>query len=111
MSSRALNGSSRSSTPKSHASIKPSQKIGMLTPVSAPTTLAWSNADPRRHAEMMPAGKPTTSANNSATTLSSAVAGSRCMSSVVTGTLLRMDRPRSPCRICPTNRTYCVGHG
>ena len=29
----------------------------------------------------------------------------------VTGLLLRMERPRSPCKMCPTNRAYWVGHG
>ncbi|MNI82112.1 hypothetical protein D3C73_1387900 [compost metagenome] len=56
-------------------------------------------------------GMPTRSAKNMAMAASCRVTGSFCAISVVTGTSVRRDLPRSPCSTCPAQAAYCTGSG
>lgn len=77
VSSRAPVGKTCKMTAKKKISISPSQKIGIETPVSASSILKVSNQEPRRMAEMIPAGMPTMIATKMAPNVSSIVAGKR----------------------------------
>ncbi len=89
----------------------PSQKLGMDMPDNAAMLAPISTGLPLRTAAMMPMGMPTSSAKNIAMAASCSVTGSFCAISVVTGTSVRRDLPRSPCRTCPAQAAYCIGNG
>ena len=94
-------GSQRSITPKTHASISPSQKIGIDTPTSAHTRARLSRNDLRQTAETMPIGIPTSSASTMAAVASSTVAGKRRRMSGSTGSPRTIEIAESPRRTLP----------
>jgi hypothetical protein len=59
----------------------------------------------------MPAGMPRTSANVTASIVSSSVTGSRSRISATTGLPVRHDVPRLPCASSPIQRPYWSHHG
>ena len=59
----------------------------------------------------IPMGMPTSSAKNMAMAASCRVTGSFWAISVVTGTSVRSDLPRSPCTTWVAQATYCIGKG
>ncbi len=73
-------------TEKRSISMIPSQKCGMERPNSAPSMLPMSSMEPLRTAEIIPMGTARTRANTMAATASSKLAGSRSMTSSITGT-------------------------
>ncbi len=78
------------------------KKIGIETPISDSTRLAWSNGVPYRFAAMNPSGIPTSTAKIPAATASSIVAGNRSRSSSVISRREAMLVPRSPLEIVLT---------
>ena len=68
-------GKMRSCTPKNHASTRPSQKIGIDTPVSAPRRARLSSTELRHTADATPIGMPNAIATTMAAIASSTVAG------------------------------------
>src|SRR5206468_58220 len=104
-------GRTRSCTPKNHASTRPSQKIGIDTPVSAPRRARLSSSELRQTADATPIGMPNTMATTMAETASSTVAGKRRSRSVATGSPRTIDTPRSPWSTLPIYRTYCCQIG
>ena len=85
----------------------PSQKLGMDMPDSAAMLAPISTACPRT-AATMPIGMPTSSAKSIAMAASCSVTGSFWPISVVTGTSVRSDLPRSPQHLAGPGR---VLHG
>ena len=89
----------------------PSQKLGMDMPDSAAMLAPISTGLPLRTAATMPIGMPTSSAKSMAMAASCSVTGSFWPISVVTGTSVRSDLPRSPCSTWPAQAAYCMGSG
>ena len=92
----------RSCTPKNHASTRPSQKIGIDTPASAPRRARLSSTEFRQTAEATPIGMPNATATTIAASASSTVAGNRRKRSLATGSPRTIDTPRSPWSALPT---------
>src|SRR2546422_790065 len=70
-------GRTRRVTPKNHASMTPSQKMGIETPMSAPSRARLSTTELRHTAEATPIGMPRPTATKIAAVASSTVAGKR----------------------------------
>ncbi|KAG1224072.1 hypothetical protein G6F68_020195 [Rhizopus microsporus] len=88
-----------------------SEKWGIDMPDSAAMVAPISMGLPLRTAAMIPIGMPISSAKNIAIAASCRVTGSFCAISVVTGTSVRRDLPRSPCSTWPAQAAYCTGKG
>src|SRR6266550_380806 len=93
------------------SSIVASQKLGMLRPISPPTRMAASSAVPLRIAEAIPMGSATARAKASASTVNSALTGSRARMSGRTGRLVRSETPKSPRTTRPIQSAYWSGSG
>ncbi len=89
-------GRTRSCTPKNHASTRPSQKIGIETPVSAPRRARLSSSELRQTAEATPMGMPSAMATTIDAVASSTVAGKRRSRSLATGSPRMIETPRCP---------------
>src|SRR5580704_13637138 len=63
--------------------------------------MARSIQVPAFHAATTPIGTATQTANTSVTTISESVGSIRCAIRLATGRLVKIDVPRSPCRILP----------
>ena len=96
---------------KTSTPISPSQKLGTDSPISA-TLLAAQLAGPRRRtAAISPAPTPISAAIAMANMDSCRVTGMACPIELATGSPVREEVPRSPCRALPTYLTYCTGMG
>ncbi len=95
-------GKTRRVTPKNHASMTPSQKMGIETPMSAPSRARLSTTELRHTAEATPIGMPRPTATTIAAVASSTVAGKRRSRSVSTGSPRTIETPRSPRITRPT---------
>ena len=73
------------------------KKVGSDTPAVVTMRQAWSTSEPGRIAAAMPSGTAIATERNSASNVSSADAGSRVSSSVMTGWPVVSEVPRSPC--------------
>ena len=89
----------------------PSQKFGTETPHSDAPLASTSHAVLRRTAARTPAGMAMASAMRTARQASSTVIGSFFATVAVTGSRVRIDRPRSPCSASAAQRAYCTGIG
>jgi len=88
-------GSQPRNTANSMISRRPSQKMGMDTPMREPIMVIPSSREFRREAEMIPTGTPTIREINKERNASSKVAGNRIASVSPTGMRRWMDSPRS----------------
>src|SRR5436309_3115710 len=88
-----------------------SKKFGTQIPTSANVAPARSIAVLRRIADTMPTGKATTSEIVIAYTASSRLGRSRRLTFSMTGSPLRIERPRSPCSSRPIQAAYCRYRG
>src|SRR5206468_2155689 len=88
-----------------------SKKFGTQIPTSANVATARSIAVLRRIADTMPTGKATTSEIVIAYTASSRLGRSRRLTFSMTGSPLRIERPRSPCSSRPIQAAYCRYRG
>ena len=99
-------GSQPSVTANRTMSSSPDQKTGIELPSIAIRMAIRSTIVFRFTAETMPMLIPSVTAKTSAALASSTVAGSRLITSPVTGSLLRYEIPRSPWSRWPTNWKY-----
>ena len=90
-------GSHSSQTEKNNCSRMPNQKAGSATSETAAKRVRWSGAVFFNTADIMPSGTPSPTPSSMDNTTSSSVAGKKRARSCVTGRVLTMDRPRSPC--------------
>lgn len=98
-------------TIKNRTRFNVSQKSGTDTPRKATSVTFWPINEPRRTAEIIPAGTPMLTAKGTARALRSPV-GSMCWRMVVvTGRPKKMEVPRSPTRTRWSHRNHCVTSG
>jgi hypothetical protein len=95
-------------TERKKISTIPMKKFGIDTPPTARPVARWSASEPRRTAAMVPRGIATSNDQIRATAPSSNVAGRRSPMAAVTGWWVVIERPRSPCTMCPSQITYCT---
>src|SRR5215470_2221708 len=89
----------------------PSQKLAMASPDTVTTRKAWSSGEFRQRAESTPSGTPTSTEMTMATSVSSMVAGSRCVRSSTIGRRVKMLVPMSPRASRATYCANCTGNG
>src|SRR5690554_1547794 len=106
---RPATGKMGVSTAKKRMASSPNQKVGMLTPMRARIMESASTHEFGLRAEIIPKPMPITRAKMMAATASSTVLGKKSMSSCVTGRLVRVERPRSPCTTPVMKRWNCTG--
>src|SRR5437773_6786099 len=104
-------GSQPSRTEKNRISMIPSQKLGTETPQSDAPLASRSQAVLRRTAASTPAGIARASAMSTERQASSTVIGSFLATVVITGSRVRIERPRSPWSASPAQRRYWTGIG
>src|SRR5204862_1225579 len=104
-------GSQPSRTEKNRISMIPSQKLGTETPQSDAPLASTSQAVLRRTAASTPAGIAIASAMSTERQASSTVIGSFLATVVITGSRVRIERPRSPWSASPAQRRYWTGIG
>ena len=79
----------------------PTQNVAIDWPASTPSIARRSQREPRRTAERMPTGMPTSTAISMPATASSTVAGSRSSTRAIAGLPSTIERPRSPRAMLP----------
>src|SRR5437588_8537607 len=104
-------GSQPRRTEKNRISMIPSQKLGTDTPHNDALLASTSQAVLRRTAASTPAGIAIASAMSTARQASSTVIGSFFATVVITGSRVRIERPRSPRAASAAQRRYCTGIG
>src|SRR5262249_1707600 len=104
-------GSQPRRTEKNRISMIPSQKLGTDTPQSDAPLASTSHAVLRRTAARTPAGIAIASAMTTDRHASSTVIGSLRATVTITGSRVRIERPRSPCRARPAQRGVGRGAG
>ena len=91
--------------------MKPSQKVGIENPETAKTITNRSSHEPFRHAASTPTGTPMPTLISIANSVSHAVVPTRWPMRVVTGRPEKIDVPRSPRTIRPSQRPTWVRNG
>ena len=106
MSPRWPGGSQPSVTANSKISRMPSQKFGTARPRLMLEEMIQSAKERCRVAATTPSGRAMRMVRISPATASSMVAGARWPMSCATGSLLKIDLPRSPWTMCPSQTAY-----
>ena len=94
---RPVKGSSWYWNPTTQISSRPRKNTGSETPATLTAMMMRSNQEPRAVAASVPSAMPSGMDQNSDAAISSSVGPMVAPSSCVTGTLLMMETPRSPC--------------
>src|SRR5690606_3356398 len=97
-------GSQRRLTAKSKINKRPDQKTGMEMPNKETTVARWARHELRPVAADTPMGTPTATAPPRLSTIRANVLGRREKISVMTGSLVRSDVPKSPRTKSPVYR-------
>ena len=88
----------------------PNQKVGIVIPILDTVVTRLSTQEPRRIAQITPAGIPIIVATIKARTPMYKVMGKRLNISSITGDLLSIDVPRLPRNSPETQSIYCAGN-